>query len=316
MPRSAKENTPRFFSRQVFEARRFYLQLRPKSSHDITVVSGGWERCAADYRINRKSFPYLALEYVAGGSGRLHLAGSEYPLNAGAVFAYGPHVPHEIESNPQSRLSKYFANFVGERAIQLLRVIELAPGQFRTVTLGGDVQKAFEDLLRAGQRTQGNTARLASLYLETLLLTIADAGEAPQAKGQRAFMTYSRCRQFLEQHFLVIATLEDAASACHVDVSYLCRLFALFARQTPYVFLQRLKMNRAAAMLESGHLLVREVADLLGMDAFHFSRVFKRIHGLSPSTFASERVQLPGRATQSVGVSIGNGLPGLRRPTA
>jgi AraC-like DNA-binding protein len=82
------------------------------------------------------------------------------------------------------------------------------------------------------------------------------------------------------------------------------------------MFLQRLKMNRAAAMLESGHLLVREVADLLGMDAFHFSRVFKRIHGLSPSTFASERVQLPGRATQSVGVSIGNGLPGLRRPTA
>jgi hypothetical protein len=123
MPRSAKENTPRFFSRQVFEARRFYLQLRPKSSREITVVSGGWERCTADYRINRKSFPYLALEYVAGGCGRLHLAGSEYPLNAGAVFAYGPHVPHEIESNPQSRLSKYFANFVGERAIQLLRVI-------------------------------------------------------------------------------------------------------------------------------------------------------------------------------------------------
>ena len=297
MPRSAKEKTPSFFSRQVFEARRFYLQLRPKSSDDITIVSGGWERCAADYRINRKSFPYLALEYVAGGSGRLLLAGTEYPLSAGAVFAYGPHVPHEMESDAQPRLSKYFANFVGERAVQLLRAIDLSPGQFRAVTLVDDVQKAFEDLLRAGQRTQGNTSHLAALYLEILLLTISDASGTPQAKGQRAFMTYSRCRQFLEQHFLVIATLEDAASACHVDVSYLCRLFALFARQTPNGFLQRLKMNHAAALLESGHLLVREVADLLQMDAFHFSRAFKRIHGLSPSTFASERVQMPGRGT-------------------
>ena len=295
MPRLAKDNPPRFFSQQVLEARRFYLDLRPTPSRDITVVSGGWERCAPDYRISRKTFPYYGLEYVAGGKGRLNLSGGEHSLSAGAVYAYGPHILHEIESDPSDRLSKYFANFVGKRAGQLLRAHGLAPGQFRTVTLGDDVQKAFEDLLRAGQRTHGNTPKLAALNLEILLLTIADAGGTPHAKVQRAFMTYARCRQFIEQHFMEIATLESAAVACHVDVSYLCRLFTRFARQSPYVFLQRLKMNHAAAMLESGRLLVREVADLLGMDAFHFSRAFKRIHGLSPSAFANERMRLPER---------------------
>jgi len=295
MPRLINDKPPRFFSNQVLEARRFYLDLRPKPSQDITVVSGGWERCAPDYRISRKTFPYFGLEYVAGGKGRVRLGDKEYPLGPGAVFAYGTHVSHEIESDAQDRLSKYFANFVGKRAGQLLRAHGLAPGQLRTVTLGDDVQKAFEDLLRAGQRTHGNTAKLAALNLEILLLTVADASGTSQAKVQRAFTTYARCRQFIEQHFMEIATLESAAASCHVDVSYLCRLFTRFARQPPYVFLQRLKMNHAAALLESGKLLVREVADLLGMDAFHFSRAFKRIHGLSPSAFANERIRLPER---------------------
>jgi len=296
MPTTTIEQPPRFFSRQVLEARRFYLNLRPKSSRDITVVSCGWERCASDYLINRRTFPYFALEYVSSGKGRLVLAGREHQLTPGTLFAYGPRVSHEIASDPQDRLSKYFANFVGTRAAQLLRKIELIPGKLRTVALGDDVQKAFENLLRTGQRTVPSTPRMAVLYLEILLLTIAESGGAPHAKVQRAFMTYSRCRQFLEQNFMAVATIEDAADACHIDVSYLCRLFSRFARQSPYAFLQRLKMNHAAEMLESGRLLVREVADLLGMDAFHFSRAFKRIHGLSPSAFASERIPLPERA--------------------
>jgi AraC-like DNA-binding protein len=154
-----------------------------------------------------------------------------------------------------------------------------------------DVQKAFEDFLRVGKRMIGTPSRLAALYLEILLLTIADSGGAPRANSQRASVTYARCREYLEQHFMEVRTLKDAARACHVDVTYFCRLFARFAQRSPYDFLQRLRMNHAATMLESGRLLVREVADALDMDAFHFSRAFKRIYGLSPSAFSSERVQ-------------------------
>jgi AraC-like DNA-binding protein len=43
----------------------------------------------------------------------------------------------------------------------------------------------------------------------------------------------------------------------------------------------RLKMNRATELLVDGGLLVKEVAEKLEfVDAFHFSRVFKRFYGL------------------------------------
>ena len=282
---------PKFISQQVVDARRFYLNLRPRVSREMVVICGGWERCAPDYQIDRASFPYLTLEFVAAGRGSLTLAGKTHPLRAGSVFAYGGPVAHQITTDPTHRLTKYFVNFVGQRAKTLQRECGIEPGRFRNVTLSDTVQKAFEDLLHAGQRPHGS-ARVCTLYLEILFLAIAEAGEPSAAISQRAFLTFTRCRQYLEENFHTISTVEQAAAACHLDVAYVCRLFARFARQSPFHFLQRLKMNHAASLLETGQCLVREAADALDMDPFHFSRTFKRVHGISPSAFMTERMRL------------------------
>lgn len=289
MPRAPAEKPPRFFSRQVLEARRFYHDPRPTTLRDIVVISAGWERCAPEYHIDRTGFPHLCIEYVATGRGRLRLGGREHPLQPGTVFVYGPGVAQDMQSDADCRLSKYFAAFTGRGATGLLRDLGLLPGVVRAVAMGEDVQKAFEDLLRCGQRALAHRPQLTSLYLRALVYTILDAGGAPHVRSLRAYATYRRCRQSMAERFADFATLDDAAAACHVNVSYLCRLFARFAQQSPYAFLQQLRMNHAAALLEGSRLLVREVADVLGMDAFHFSRVFKRVHGMAPSIFAAER---------------------------
>ncbi|MCX7007690.1 MAG: hypothetical protein NTY53_10670 [Kiritimatiellaeota bacterium] len=46
----APETTPDFYSVQVQSAQRFLLDLRPRVEEDLTVISGGWERCAAHAR--------------------------------------------------------------------------------------------------------------------------------------------------------------------------------------------------------------------------------------------------------------------------
>jgi len=44
-PKPAATVTPEFFSRQVSEARRFYLNLKPAKNVLLSVVSGGFEHC-------------------------------------------------------------------------------------------------------------------------------------------------------------------------------------------------------------------------------------------------------------------------------
>jgi len=91
---------PAFLSQQVTAARRFYLDLKPRLTKGLTVVCGGWEECAPDYTIDRATFPYLSIEFVAAGRGHVALGGQTHPLAPGTVFTYGPGVAHYICTSP------------------------------------------------------------------------------------------------------------------------------------------------------------------------------------------------------------------------
>ena len=108
----------------------------------------------------------------------------------------------------------------------------------------------------------------------------------PEAAFSPAWQTYMRCRQYIERNYLTTASISDAANACFVDQAYLSRLFKRFAEESPLKLLIRLKMSKAADLLGSGELLIKQVAEEVGYaDPYHFSRVFKRVYGIPPETF-------------------------------
>ena len=98
-----------------------------------------------------------------------------------------------------------------------------------------------------------------------------------------AFGTYQHCREHIQNNFLKLRSIEQAAAECHLDDTYLCRLFQRYDHQSPYRWLVRLKMNHAAERLQVPGTLVKQVAEEAGFaNQFHFSRVFKSVFGLSP----------------------------------
>ena len=279
---------PSFVSRQVTEARRFYLNLKPPAGHGLTVVCGGWESCAPDFRVERADFPFLCVEFVAGGSGSLTLAGREWPLRRGTVFSYGPGCGHRIESDSADPLRKHFLDFSGRAGGELLRAAGLPPGSCRAAGDPDEVERAFEQVIAAGNHHGPQALRIAALQAEILLLTLAESITAGGGRDQ-SHQTFLKCRACIEERFLDFSTAAEVAAACHVSPAYLSRLFALHSHETPYHALLRCRMRHAAALLDGGRMIVREVAESLGMDAFHFSRVFKRVHGVSPAEFLRRR---------------------------
>lgn len=295
MDRTAVE-PPSFVSRQVTEARRFYLNLKPPVGHSLTVVCGGWESCAPDFRVERTDFPFLCIEFVAKGSGILLLGGKEWPLGRGAVFSYGPGCGHRIESDPVDPLEKYFLDFSGRAGRDLLRAAGLAPGSCRGAGDPDEVERAFEQVLESGKHAGPQAARIVALQAEILLLTLAESMVAGGGRDQ-SYQTFLKCRDCIEERFLEFATATEVAAACHVSPAYLSRLFSLHGHEKPYHALLRCRMRHAAALLDGRQMIVREVAEQLGLDAFHFSRVFKRVHGVSPAEFLRRRGETRSRVT-------------------
>ena len=284
--RSEQEAQPDFFSIQVREARRFYLDLSPPDKQHMTVVCGGCEHCVPDYSIHRPEFPYYSIEFVARGKGSLTLAGKDYPLLPGASFTYGPGIPHDMVSDADDPLVKYFVDFTGKQGLQLLRQNNLAPGSFGRVFTAGNIRDIFDDLIQNGLKHTNYSSRICSAILEYLILKTAESIDQGNAAQTLAFATYQRCRQHIQANCASIKNLSDAASQCGVNSAYLCRLFRRYDHQSPYQFLLRLKMNLAAKQLQEPRAEVKQVAADFGFnDACHFSRTFKKIFGLSPEAF-------------------------------
>ena len=287
---------PDFFSTDVSSARRFYRDLNPRRNVALAIVCGGVEDCTPDYLVHRETFPYFSIEYVTGGQGTLELDGCRHSLQPGMVFVYGPGVPHRIKGDSATPLTKYFVDFAGRRAEALLASACLSPGGTTQVHPTTECQPVFDELIRCGGRTSRESGRLCEKLFECLLLKIAEARAPSGATERLAFTTYRTCREHMRRQYAHLKTLQQVSAECHADAAYLCRLFRRYDHQSPYQYLLRLKMNRAAELLQEPGSLVKQVAEQLGFgDPFHFSRSFKRIFGVPPETFRGLRQAEPKR---------------------
>ena len=281
---------PAFYSTQVMKAERFYFDVHARGRQGITVICGGCEHCEPDFRIDRKDFPFYSIEYVARGKGELTLKNKTYALVAGAVFAYGPDIPHIITTDPRDRLVKYFVDFTGTRALPLLTEYAPHPGALIHTSSPAQILRIFEDLILNGQNVTRYSDAICATILEYLMMKVAETAVSHDFASSTALATYQTCCEYIRENCLSLQTLTQISEACHIDEAYLCRLFKRFGDLSPYKYLNRLKLNMVAIQLQTPDTTIKQIAYGLGFSsAFHFSRAFKKAYGVSPDSFRRRR---------------------------
>lgn len=299
---------PELFSRRVRSARRFYLNLAPPKEASLAVVCGGYEECADDYVVRRRHFPHHVVEWVVGGRGRFRCGSADWiDLKGGDLFAYGPRMAHEIESDAKRPLSKHFVCFAGLDALALLQSARLEPGSVIAMPTGAETPRAFETLLGDGVRNDAAADDLCAVQLRYLLLKIGASDRHAKSADASAHATYVRCDRYLRANAGRLRSLTQVARECGVSEEYLCRLYKRFGQQTPYQRLTRLRMSAAAERLACESTPIKRVAADLGYDdPFHFSRCFKRTLGLSPSEFRHLHSVRPARSVPASTLTLEN----------
>ncbi|MCC6581371.1 MAG: helix-turn-helix transcriptional regulator, partial [Phycisphaeraceae bacterium] len=163
----------------------------------------------------------------------------------------------------------------------------LVPGSARHLAAPAEIAGFLDLMIRYGTEQTPRSQTACARLLELVCLRLADAPVLELQRRSAARDTWQRCRQLLQDRFLKLASLDELAEACEVDPAYLCRLFRRFDQQSPYQLLSRMKMNQAATLLVRSALSVKQAAEAVGyVDVYHFSRVFRRFHGVSPGRFA------------------------------
>lgn len=289
MPRHKRSPAGRraaILSSQVSGSRHFFLDLKLGGQRGLTLAYGGYEQCNPDYLIQRDGFVYHVLELVAAGRGVVTMNGRSTQLHAGAAYLYATDTRLEIRADPAQPMAKYFLCFTGAGARERLRLAGLTPGRVRHLAMFSEVQAVLEDLLREGRHQRRMAARLCAALTEVLLLKIEELTHLTGRNSNVAEEQFLRCKGIIDAQTGRLGTLTQITALVGVEASHLCRLFRRYQGLSPYQYLLRRKMAVAAEHLMDSTCLVKQAAERVGFtDPYHFSRCFRKAHGLPPREF-------------------------------
>ena len=89
-----------------------------------------------------------------------------------------------------------------------------------------------------------------------------------------------------QNYFNKPITVKNLAKKCMITPEYFRKIFKYFLGVSPLNYVNDLKIKRAKELIKSGLYTVSEVCFLSGfIDVSHFSRVFKKATGVSPSQY-------------------------------
>lgn len=300
---STVPKVPEFISNKVIDGKYYILDPDAPTEQELSIICAGKETCSEAYHIDRRKFEFFAIEFVASGSCELTLNGKKSELPAGSFFIYGPNSPHKIRRIGDTPLVKYFVDFAGQEALSYMKEFDLVEGSQFHVGNRRWIQDIFEQLLECSELDRIEARRLGKQLLKLLFVRLSTDRQPVGLVQPPSNETFSRCFQYITENFLKITTINEVSAACSVNSVYVSRLFKRYSKETPYQMLTRLKVTYAADLILRGNLSVKQVGAKVGFDdPYHFSRVFKRVNGLSPMRYATfiKRGSLPSHKAVSV----------------
>jgi AraC family transcriptional regulator of adaptative response / methylphosphotriester-DNA alkyltransferase methyltransferase len=97
-----------------------------------------------------------------------------------------------------------------------------------------------------------------------------------------------RAIEYIDTHYSEPLTLGVIADSLHINQYHLHRIFKRIVGVTPVEYLLQERISKAKRLLKESNLSVTEIAVAVGfVNAAHFSTVFRKQTGLSPSAYRS-----------------------------
>jgi AraC-like DNA-binding protein len=239
------------------------------------------------------------------------MAGCTQTINAGDFLYCAPKTHHSYWADAKNPWTIYWMHVSGPRLRLYENELKLLPGHWvLQAGVRADLIGLFQTLL---QRYVPHPKDLDCLAVQAIAQSILANALALPAAGSdisRQRLVVQRAVTCMTEKVAHPLALDELACGFGMSAEHFCRMFRKVTGQPPMRFFNRLRIQRACAMLASG-AAVQEAADQLGFsDPYYFSRLFKRTIGVSPLAYKHSTANGLSRFGQSC--ASGGTQPGPR----
>lgn len=234
---------------------------------------------------------------ITGGKGYITLKNKCYSAKEGMLFYFKPGLEHSIETDdkyPLNFLSVHFSyvHVIFEDNKWDLK-IESKPLKLHSMQYLTDyylILENFKKLVQTWFIKLPNYEFIAKAQLQELIFEIYKNVKR-QTGNYSTTLKVETIIKYMHENINSTIKLDDISNLTALSNTYVSKIFKEVTGYSIIKFFNKMKIDKAKEIISLGDKRVNEVSQILGFkDEFYFSRLFKKIEGISPKDFYNKNV--------------------------
>ena len=245
---------------------------------------GFFPKAKAHYYEREEGADQYILIYCTEGKGVIEVEDEKYFLGKSDAFCIPRNVCHRYYADEREPWSILWVHFKGDNT-KLFPLEERRLVHLNSRHSDNQMMVLFKLLFKVLERNYnlGNFIYISQV-LSLIRAEIYYREKLDESTTQDRHVT--QVIRFMYQNLSGNLTLEDISNQVQLSKSYLNAIFKTHTGRSPVEFFIHLKMQEACKLLKSTDLYVYEVSVRLGYsDPYYFSRIFKKVVGVSPKDY-------------------------------
>lgn len=265
-----------------------HYMLDKATNSSLWVCQCGWEKCPSTHTFGPAVRDHYLIHYVVDGKGTYKNASGEYHLQEGQGFLISPGETTIYHADRETPWEYYWVGFKGVDAKHLLELCGLS--EKSPVFECGDtahLEDRFFDMFQCyNQKGSREYSMLGYLYL---ILSSMMKSKPQNLTSSNVKVYINSAVEYINNNYSYDINVQKLAAHIGIDRTYLYRIFIDNLSISPEQYLLKVRMTKAANLLKTTDYSVLQVALSTGYkDISHFSSIFKRFFGLSPTLYRKE----------------------------
>lgn len=256
-----------------------------------------WGVMPRHYNTTSHQHSFLEVCYVLEGEGTYIDDGQMYFLQKDTLFISKPNILHEIKSEESLYLFYIGFELIESKSnkewISLIEEMKNHSEVVINFKKDNAIRFLWQALLIQATKTNTISFELTLKNLAFSLITILIEAFCPTTESEKPINLTETSSEllatvkiYIEDNISQRLQLEDTASQFHLSGRHLSRLFQSEERMSYSSFVQNERIQKAAALLKSTDLSIKDIAERTGFtNVQYFTRVFTSKLGSSPGNF-------------------------------
>jgi len=271
---------------------RSEIQMNPLTKLLFVTDIGYYPDAQYHYRNRQDGSEENILIYCTHGKGWVEAGNSNKKVKKDQYFIIPANTPHKYGSDNQDPWTIYWLHFTGDIGIFFVRNEFIISNLDPVENTRNDRRiRLFEELyqnLSMGYSTEN--LEYASICLWYLLGSFSYLPQFERIRAIQQSDMVEKSIMYMHDHIDGVINLTDLASLCGFSVSHYSMVFKKKTSRSPIEYYNNLKIQKACQMLDFTHSNIKEIAIGLHFeDQFYFSRVFKKMMGVSPMEYRKKK---------------------------